>query len=84
LSTKPLQFPDRQEPDYSGVIDSLREVGQRRRETLIRLKRARMAKDVDLTFRIVDELVPDSVLDSHDKALPTTVESVHGRTSRRR
>lgn len=63
--------------DFSGVIDALTQVGARRRALLIRLKQARIARDVEETFRIVDELVPDSVVNSHDKEMPAIVESIH-------
>lgn len=55
------------EPDFSGVIDAAIEISARRRDLQLRLKRARMAQDVDLTFQLVDELIPDSVLEAHDK-----------------
>lgn len=57
------QFPER---DFSGVLDAAQEIASRRREMLLRLKAARVANDVDLVFKIVDELVPDRVVKRHD------------------
>jgi len=71
------------EPDFSGVIDAATEINARQRELKIRLKRARMALDVDLTFQLVDELIPDSVLEAHDKKVSSITSRKYGRTSGR-
>lgn len=70
-------------PDVSGVVDALREVASRRRELQLRIKRARMAQDVDLTFRLIDELIPDSVIRAHDKKVSSITSRLHGRASGR-
>lgn len=69
--------------DSSGVVDALREIASRRRDLQIRLKRARVAQDVDLTFQLIDELVPDSVLRAHDKKVSSITSRLNGRASGR-
>lgn len=74
MSAKIESISDR---DYSGVVDAAMQITARRRELQIRIKRARMAGDVDLAFQLIDELVPDSVVNSHDKALHSIDSSKH-------
>lgn len=50
--------------DFSGVIEAAREIAIRRRDLQIRIKRARMAGDVKLVFKLIDELVPDDLIKS--------------------
>lgn len=50
--------------DFSGVIEAAREIASRRRDLQIRIKRARMAGDVKLVSKLIDELVPDHVIKS--------------------
>jgi hypothetical protein len=82
VSSKITNISDRREPEYSGVIQAASEIASKRRALLLRLKAARVANNVDLVFEIVDELVPDSVLNSHDKEMPTTVARFNRRASR--
>jgi hypothetical protein len=71
------------EPDFSGLVDRALQVADRRRSLLLRLKQARQAGNVEKAFEIIDELVPDSVLDSHDKKVSSITSGQHRRTSRR-
>lgn len=70
-------------PDTSGMVNAALEIAARRRAALLRLKAARVAGNVEEAFRIIDELVPDGVLNSHDKEMPGTVARIDRRTSRR-
>ena len=73
---------DRMEPEFSGVFDAAREIMERRRERLVALKAARVAGDVKEAFKIIDELVPDGVFNSHDKEMPSTIARFNRRASR--
>lgn len=61
----------------SGVIDRALEIAQKRRNTLLRLKLAIRAKQLDEADRLVTELVPD------DKESLRTNPSKHISASRR-
>lgn len=69
--------------DVSGVIDAASQIASRRRDLLIQAKRAQMRGDVREVFRIIDELVPDSVIKAHDEKMPGTVTRIDRRTSGR-
>lgn len=71
------------ESDFSGVVDAAREIASRRRDLLIQAKRAQMRGDVKEVFRIIDILVPDSVVNSHDKTSDSVVKSFHRSSGRR-
>jgi hypothetical protein len=68
--------------DVSGVIEAAQQINARRRDLQIRIKRARVAGDVDLAFQLIDELVPDSVLKAHEES-HSTVASFNRSASRR-
>jgi len=69
---------DISEREMSGVVDAAREVALRRRAVLLRLRKARDEGNVRLVFEIIDELVPGSVLNSHDKTVPTAPSGEYG------
>lgn len=69
-------------PDFSGVLDRALQIADRRRSLLLRLKEARRAGNVEKAFEIIDELVPDGVLDSHDKTLHSSVARIDRRAGR--
>jgi hypothetical protein len=82
MSAKISSINDRRAPDFSGVVDAACQIMERRRERLVALKIARIAGDVKEAFKIIDELVPDGVFNSHDKEMPSTTARFNRRASR--
>ena len=82
MSAKIPNINDRREPEFSGVFDAAHQIMERRREKLLALKAARIAGDVKEAFKIIDDLVPDSVFNSHDEKMPSTVARFNRRASR--
>lgn len=82
MSAKISNINDRQEPDFGGMVDAARQIMERRRERLVALKTARVAGDVEVVFKIIDELVPDGVFNLHDEEMPSTVARFNRRASR--
>jgi hypothetical protein len=81
VSAKISNIGERRAPDFSGVVDAARQIMERRRERLVALKTARVAGDVKEAFKIIDELVPDGVFNSHDEEMPSTIARFNRRAS---
>jgi hypothetical protein len=82
VSAKISNINDRRAPDFAGVVDAAHQIMERRREKLLALKAARLARDVEEAFKIIDELVPDGVFNSHDKEMPSIIARFNRRPSR--